>query len=184
MAPRPHDGSEPDESPGEPDDPGRPDPLGPPEPDALPDPEIEERWAEIVTRLGPAYGGVPSGVVVPDDDVPDDVVPDEAVVPDDDAVSRPDPIAADPRGWVAPELDEHFEPPEPGPVFGGDPLLTMAWIAVVGPLVLLVVSVVAWRDIPSIALRIAGVAFLVGLGVLFWRMPASRDEDDGPGAVV
>ena len=167
MAPRPHDGSEPDESRGEPDDPGRPDPSGPPDPDALPDPEIAERWAEIVTRLGPAYGGVP----------------DDAVVHDDSA-SRPGPIAADPRGWVAPEVDEHFEPPDPDPVFGGDPLLTMAWIAVVGPLVLLVVSVVAWRDIPSIALRIAGATFLVGLGVLFWRMPASRDDDAGPGAVV
>ena len=170
MAPRPDDGSEPDERRGEPDDPGRADPSGRPDPDPLPDPEVEERWAEIVTRLGPAYGGVPDDAVVPDGDAPGDV--------------RPDPIAADPRGWVAPEVDEHFEPPDPEPVFGGDPLLTMAWIAVVGPLILLVVSVVAWRDIPSIALRIAGVAFLVGLGVLFWRMPASRDEDDGPGAVL
>lgn len=178
MAGSPHDGTEPDESRGEPGDPGHPDVPDQPDPGALPEPEMEARWAEIVTHLDLAF--------------------DDGAAPDDGATSRDDPslpvsgaaddgpgtTVADPRGWVAPELDEHFEPPEPGPVFGGDPLLTMAWVAVVGPLVLLVVSVVAWRDIPSIALRIAGVAFLVGIGVLFWRMPASRDDDAGPGAVV
>ena len=178
MASRPHDGSEPDESRGEPDDPGRPGASGEPDPGALDGTEIEERWAEIVTRLGP--GGVPDDAFVPDDVV----APGDVVVPDDDAGERGDPLEADPRGWAAPELEERFEPPDPEPVFGGDPLLTMAWIAVVGPILLLVASVVVWRDIPSIALRIAGVVFLVGLGVLFWRMPASRDDDAGPGAVV
>jgi hypothetical protein len=193
MASRPDDGTEPDESPGEPDDPGRPDVPEQPEPDALPDPEVEERWAEIVSRLGPAYGGVPGGGA---DGRPDPIATDPRgwvapevdehfEPPDDDPGARAQLVAgSDPRGWTPDEVDEHFEPPDPGPVFGGDPLLTMAWIAVVVPPILLMVSVLAWRDMPSLALRVAGVAFLVGIGVLFWRMPASRDEDDGPGAVV
>ena len=186
MAPRPHDGSEPDETRPESDDPERADVPEQPERGGLADPEVEARWVEIITHLDQ-----------PDDDevvAPDEARPDRDVVVLDaeaggpgrpaDAGERGDPIEADPRGWVAPDVDEHFEPPDPGPVLGGDPLLTMAWIAVVVPLVLLVVSVLAWRDIPSIALRIAAASFLIGVGILIWRMPASRDEDDGPGAVV
>jgi hypothetical protein len=182
MAPRPHDGPEPDETRPESDDPGHADAPEERGRNGLDDPEVEARWAEIVTHL--------------DESDDDDVVPGEArsdrdvVVldpggPDHPAdAERGDPIEADPRGWVAPDVDEHFEPPDPGPVLGGDPLLTMAWIAVVGPLVLLLVTVFAWRDIPSIALQVAAVSLLLGVGILVWRMPASRDEDDGPGAVV
>lgn len=98
-------------------------------------------------------------------------------------------LQGDPRAWAPdPDVEEaesHFEPPDPGPVLGGDPLLTMAWGAVIGVPVLLMVAVVAWRDIPMVVLQAAGVGFLAGLGVLLWRMPHRRDEeDDDPGAVV
>src|SRR5665647_3387252 len=80
--------------------------------------------------------------------------------------------AADPRSWVpdpaVEAAEEHFEPPDPGPVLGGDPLLTMAWGAIVGAPALLLVAVVAWRDIPTILLQAAGVAFLLGVGLLVW----------------
>ncbi len=94
----------------------------------------------------------------------------------------------DPRAWVPdPVLEEaesHFVPPDPGPVLGGDPLLTLAWAAVVGVPMLLLVAVIAWRDIPAIVLQVAGVAFVAGLGLLLWRMPRDREDDAGPGAVV
>ena len=40
------------------------------------------------------------------------------------------------------DAEEHFVPPDPGPVLGGDPLLTMAWCAAAGvPIFLLIVLV-------------------------------------------
>ncbi len=96
--------------------------------------------------------------------------------------------SAAPRTWSPdPEVEEaetHFVPPDPDPVLGGDPLLTMAWAAVVGVPMLLMVAVIAWRDIPTIVLQVAGVAFLAGVGLLLWRMPRDREDDEGPGAVV
>lgn len=96
--------------------------------------------------------------------------------------------ARDPRAWApdpaVEEAEDHFTPPDPGPVLGGDPLLTMAWVVVVGVPLLLMVAVIAWRDIPSWVLQAAGVAFLAGVGLLLWRMPREREDDAGPGAVV
>jgi hypothetical protein len=98
--------------------------------------------------------------------------------------------APDPRSWEpGPEVeiedeDEHFEPPEPEAVLSGDPLLTMAWCAVLGVLLLMVVVAVGWRDVPTIVLQAAGVIFLAGIGLLIWRMPRDNDDDPGPGAVV
>jgi hypothetical protein len=96
--------------------------------------------------------------------------------------------ASDPRSWspdpAAEEAEDHFTPPDPGPVLGGDPLLTMAWCAVAGVPILLMVAVVAWRDMPTWLLQAAAVAFLAGVGLLLWRMPRDREHDDGPGAVV
>ncbi len=86
------------------------------------------------------------------------------------------------------EVDEaeHFRPPEPGPVLGGDPLLTMAWLAVAGMPLLWLVLVIGWRDHPPVVLRASAVVFVLGLGVLLWRMPNRRDEehDGSDGAVV
>ncbi len=94
----------------------------------------------------------------------------------------------DPRSWspdpAVEEAEDHFEPPEPEPVLGGDPLLTMAWVAVITLPVLVIIAVVAWRDVPTWLLQAAGVTFLIGAGLLVWRMPHEREDDDGPGAIV
>lgn len=96
--------------------------------------------------------------------------------------------APDPRAWEpdpeAEEAEEHFVPPDPGPVLGGDPLLTIAWSLVVGVPGLLVLAVIVWRSIPGIVLQVSFVAFLASVAVLVWRMPHDRDDDSGPGAVV
>lgn len=103
------------------------------------------------------------------------------------APDRQEPVLG-PRSWspdpAVEEADDHFHPPEPGPVLGGDPLLTLAWGAVVGMPALFLLTVLLWRDVPTVVLLGAAVAFLVGLGVLLWRMPHRRDDDAGPGAVV
>jgi len=97
-----------------------------------------------------------------------------------------------PRDWPAgPEVEDledqesHFVPPEPPPVLGRDPLLNLAWGLVgAAPLVVLVLLVVV-RPFPALVGQVAGAAFLAGLGILLWRMPHRRDEDDDdPGAVV
>ncbi|WP_372594122.1 hypothetical protein [Actinotalea sp.] len=100
----------------------------------------------------------------------------------------PPPAAPGPRSWTVDpaveEAEDHFVAPDPGPVLGGDPLLTLAWVAVVAvPLLVLLVTVV-WRDVPVVILQIAGAAFLAGVGLLFWRMPRHKDHDDENGAVV
>lgn len=84
------------------------------------------------------------------------------------------------------DAEEHFEATDPGPVLGGDPLLTMAWLAVGGIPLLWLVVVVAWRDAPRTVLLASGVVFLLGLAVLLWRMPHHRDDtpQDDDGAVV
>ncbi|NUS49410.1 MAG: hypothetical protein HOQ22_00005, partial [Nocardioidaceae bacterium] len=69
------------------------------------------------------------------------------------------------------DAEEHFVPPDPGPVLGGDPLLTMAWCAAAGVPVFLLIVLVAWRDAPPALVQAAAALFVVGVGVLLWRMP-------------
>ncbi len=86
-----------------------------------------------------------------------------------------------PRAWApdpaVEEAEDHFVPPDPGPVLGGDPLLTMAWVAVVGVPVLLLVARdrLARRCRPGCS-RCAGSLLAAGVGVLLWRMPHRRDR--------
>lgn len=81
--------------------------------------------------------------------------------------------------------EEGFAPPEPGPISGGDPVLTLAWVAVVAPVVLVLAYLMLWRSMPYVLLGLGGVAFALGTGTLVWRMPGRRDsEDPDDGAVV
>ena len=149
--------------------------------------------ADVATD-GAADPGGDDGTPAPDDDPGEpsdpgrrgDIGPDDVDARWVQIVSQLG--AADPRSW-APDpaveaAEEHFEPPDPEPVLGGDPLLTMAWSAVAGVPALVIVAALVWRDIPTVVLQVAGVAFLVAVGLLFWRMPHDRDDDSGPGAVV
>jgi hypothetical protein len=153
--------------------------------------DVEARWLEIVEQLTTA-------------DPSTDPAPRAGRRRDDPAAVEPSPEAGTPpsgyarivrgvdperfRAWSpdpdVEEAEDHFEPPDPGPVLSGDPLLTLAWTAVVGVPLLLLFSVVAWRDIPTWLLEGAGVAFLCGVALLVWRMPKDRDDSSGPGAVV
>lgn len=183
MAVRPHD---PD---GEPDDGARDEEQG-----TARDAEVDREWYDIVARL---QADAPPGTA-PDDDRRRSEPPHEPRLPASSAAAAEDappagrppgtPSPTDPRAWSRdPEVEEqetHFQPPDPGPVLGGDPLLTMAWAAVVGAPLLFLLSVTFWRSAPAVLLQVAAALFVGGLGVLLWRMPHRRDDDSGPGAVV
>lgn len=190
MDSRPHGPAEPPEDP--------PDGRGPEPGDGTAgEPDVERRWAEIVAQLGDLDAvsepdrrpdGDPGDT--PGDGPPTEPASPERAVPEPSSGRTPPPgPTADPRSWapdpVLEEAENHFEPPDPGPVLTGDPLLTMAWSAVLGVPALLLLIVLVWRDVPDLVLQIAGVAFVLGLGLLVWRMPRGDEDDDGrPGAVV
>ena len=82
------------------------------------------------------------------------------------------------------DAQDGFVPPDPGPVLGGDPLLTMAWFAAAGMPLLLLVILIAWRDAPAALVQAACIVFVLGVAVLVWRMPQRRERQDDDGAVV
>lgn len=155
--------------------------------------DVDARWQEIIAQLADLDSEAPgAGRAGPDHDREAEPGAGPVRTPTTDPTAartvRPAAPASSHRSWspdpAVEEAEDHFEPPDPGPVLGGDPLLTMAWAVVVGVPVLFIAAVVLWRDIPTVVLRSAAVAFVAGVGLLLWRMPHRRDEDDGPGAVV
>ena len=145
--------------------------------------DFDERWAEIVAELGE-----PDGLDSPD----------EAPAPPPAAhvVRGADERVLSGRDWDATEQfdaaeeavdeQEHFVPPDPGPVLGGDPLRVLTWTVAVGVPVLYVILLVAWHDPPGWLAPVAGVLLLAAVAVLVWRMPHTRDHGSGTdsGAVV
>ncbi len=174
------------------------------------DPDLDAQWQDIVARLGDLGPGAdgPGPTHAGPGDEPAGSAPDDAREPEgpQDAGSTPrrrkddvagshtvrpaDPNVSGPRNWApdpaAEEAEDHFVPPDPGPVLGGDPMLVMAWVAVLAAPLLVLVAVVAWPTMPTWLLEVAGVGFLAGVGLLLWRMPHRRDPDDEDdnGAVV
>ncbi|MDR2454872.1 MAG: hypothetical protein LBD51_10250 [Bifidobacteriaceae bacterium] len=77
-----------------------------------------------------------------------------------------------PRDWAPPEADEHFEPPEPPPVFTGHPLVALGWIAFLGGLA----AVFAWAILGAVRMptswaRLGLLAMVAGAAVLISRLP-------------
>lgn len=84
---------------------------------------------------------------------------------------------------VGDDVASHFEPPEPAPVLGRDPLLTLGWGVVVLVPLAIIASLVLRLPVPPVVLQVAGAAAVLALVLLWWRMPSHRDDDD-QGAVV
>lgn len=150
---------------------------------------VDARWAQIVAELAeldtpgapiepPGARHTEARTIRPARDASDAAVHRELSGRDWDGTAQQE--AAE----EAVDADEHFVPPDPGPVLGGDPLLTLAWTATIGVPVLFFVLLLAWPDAPGWVLAVAGAVLAAGLGVLVWRMPHHRDEDDDSGAVV
>ena len=149
--------------------------------------DVDARFAELVSSLDDVA------------DVPDPPEEDEARTarPSGPGLTYPVApwVAVGPRDWDATEqideaeraVDEQdtFVPPDPGPVMGNDPLLTMAWLAAVAIPIAVFVIFLVWRSAPVVIFQAGGIVCLFGIVVLLWRMPARRDPDDhDPGAVV
>ena len=176
------------------DAPAGPPPDGPPGADGPVDPPAtdDEVWASLVARLSdvdtapepPARGRVLRAA-------PEEP-PAPSGPPDVPGTADPAPLGA--RDWDgttqydaaedAVDEIEHFVPQDPGPVLGGNPLLTLAWGAAIGSPLFLLVVVVAWQDAPALLVRAAAALFVIAVAVLVWRMPQRREPTDGDGAVV
>jgi hypothetical protein len=141
--------------------------------------DFDARWAEIVADLGE-----PEGLELPDEPAP----------PTAHVVRRADERPLTGRDWdgtdqidaaeEAVDEQEHFVPPDPGPVLGTDPLRVLTWVVAIGVPVLYVVILVVWRNAPGWLAPVAGVLLLAAVAVLIWRMPHRRDQDSDSGAVV
>lgn len=152
---------------------------------------VDARWAQIVAELADLDG---SGAPGDPHASPDDGRA-RTVRPASDGGLPAQPPELTGRDWdgtaqqeaaeEAVDAEEHFVPPDPGPVLGGDPLLTLAWGATIGVPLLFFVLLLVWPDAPGWLLGGAGAVLAAGVAVLVWRMPHRRDEDDDDsGAVV
>lgn len=81
------------------------------------------------------------------------------------------------------EPERGYEPPEPPPLPRGDLVGRLAWAAVIGGPLFLLLSVLIERP-PQLYILIALAAFAGGFVTLVARMPKHRDDDGDDGAVV
>lgn len=160
----------------------------PPVPPGADDEQFDARWASLVEQLRDLDSpDLPSGRTA---ERPRVVRPARGTPRDAPAPASPERSGRDWDGTeqieaAEREVDEqeHFVPGDPGPVLGGDPMLTLAWLVLVTAPLLWLVALVAWRDAPRVLVQGSGVAFVAAVGALVWRMPRRRDDDDD-GAVV
>ncbi|GEL93804.1 hypothetical protein [Cellulomonas composti] len=169
----------------------------------------DDRWAQIVAQLGDVDAAAErrsaEDAAITSDERPDKpggldfpVAPGvDSPWTSDARIVRPARDEGTGRDWdgtsqyddaeAKVDDEEGFVPPDPGPVLGGDPLLTMAWFAVAGVPVFLLVVLIAWRSAPPAFIQAACIVFVLGVGLLLWRMPDRREpgeSGDDSGAVV
>ncbi|RBM19805.1 hypothetical protein [Streptomyces sp. PT12] len=147
----------------------------------------EAAWAEIVAGYGeePADppGVWPLGSPAVDEDKLDVGDTVERV-----HLAEP-PTVEGPRDWEAAEdeEDDHFVPPDPPPLPETDLATKLAWVAVLGGPLLLIVSVLLQRSMTWWIVTLGVGGFLGGFATLVSRMRDGRDDDwtdPGSGAVV
>jgi hypothetical protein len=121
----------------------------------------------------------------------DDLTDDEPAADDPASTSGSSyAVPLTPTDWVPrepepPVLEEGYVPPDPPPLPRGDLIGWLAWTAVIGgPLFLLLASQV-WTDIGRIWIMLAVLAFIAGFAAIVARLPNTRGDDDpDDGAVV
>ena len=142
--------------------------------------DFDERWAEIVAELGE-----PEAVDLPDD-APTPRAGHVVRGADERVLSGRDWDGTDQIDAAEEAVDEqeHFVPPDPGPVLSSDPLRILTWVVAIGVPVLYLVLLVAWHNPPGWLAPVATGLLLAAIGVLVWRMPHRRDHDSDSGAIV
>lgn len=168
-------------------------------PSNTPDPQ----WDELVARLqenpptGPAHGTEPApdpdaaaaddpGLSAPGAGRSPDAPPHEPTAADRDKalhdLFNTGPLARGPRDYEVEEAesDAGFVPEEPPALGSGDPVLTLSWTAVAGGSLGLLLCVLFFRNAPGGLYALLAVMVLVGVVMLFRRLPKHRDPgDDG-----
>jgi hypothetical protein len=102
---------------------------------------------------------------------------DPAALESDGAGVSPPPPPG-PRDWAPPDEDDHFEPPDPPPILAGDPVVVVAWVALLGGILTVLAWAVLGGRIPVSWARAGLVVLLVGAGVLISRLPRRRPPDE------
>ncbi len=142
--------------------------------------------------------GVAPGVKAPQDTSPQDRSPqDRAWSPDDVELAAQDELRArrEREARIHAEVDravdravdqERFVPAEPPPIPRPEDLPgRLAWAAVLLGPIALVLFAVLWESAPSWLVGGVVLAIVVGFAFLVWRLPRTRDRDDGgDGAIV
>jgi hypothetical protein len=97
-------------------------------------------------------------------------------------------VGSGPRDAPIPHdpADDHFVPPVPPPLPRLDPVTKLAWVALFGGPLYLLISTAVGSTISGLAAFLAVAAFVGGFVVLVLRMDNGRPPDSGPddGAVV
>ena len=116
----------------------------------------------------------------PDGRMPDDTLPDQ---PWPGLGVRPGPRDVVPASDPA---DEHYVPPAPPPLPKLDPVTKIAWLALFGGPLYLLVSTATGAVISGLSAFLAVAAFVGGFVILVLRMDNGRPPDSGSddGAVV
>jgi hypothetical protein len=157
--------------------------------------DVEAAFADIVAHWDDA-SRTPVGTWPAQEDV-DPVQPDEAA-PEPPPEAAPMSFSAydgphvplAPEGWSQREElpaaePEGYVPPEPPPLPRGDTLGWLAWTAVLGGPVFLLMASLWWTDIGRFWIMIAVLAFIAGFAAIVARLPNHRSDDDtDDGAVV
>lgn len=144
------------------------------------DAEVRQEWAKITADLA-ELGDLTGSTNFADDDEP--ITPPTPRLGDMPR-STPGAGTAGPRDYTPTESDdEGFTPPDLPSMGRTDPLPTLAWAAALGGPIALVLLLIFFTSAPLwVYLAISAVA-LIGWGLLFWRMPRHRNDDDN-GAVL
>jgi hypothetical protein len=150
---------------------------------AFPPPTPPTPAGEALPKEPPTNpGGLPGLPVlgpIPANGAPDDMAPDQSW-PSFGSGPRDAPPANDPD-------DEHFIPPVPPPLPKLDPVTKIAWLALFGGPLYLLVSTATGTTISGLAAFLAVAAFVGGFVILVLRMDNGRPPDSGSddnGAVV
>jgi hypothetical protein len=153
---------------------------------------VEAAFADIVAHWDDTsrtpVGSWPAQEDIPPIIIGDDLTDDDETDPTAEARYE---VPLVPTDWVprneqpVEEDTERFVPPDPPPLPRGDLVGWLAWTAVIGgPLFLLLASQL-WTDIGRIWIMLAVLAFIGGFAAIVARLPNSRNDDDpDDGAVV
>ena len=156
--------------------------------------DIDARFADIVARFDDGLGERRGGAPGTEDTAPAPPRADGRPAQDEPTPPpAPAPRAAESEAERAARIDReietavhgadggHYVPPDPDPLPETTPLNRLAWAAVLGGPLLLLLAATLWRDMPQWLVGAVVVAVIAGFVRLVWLLPRSGEgrEDDG-----